>query len=96
MSGAPAKRCTVVYATPERQYTRTVELPATATVQEALVSACCGAGIPWESAAIGIFGEPVEREHVPRDGDRIEILRPLQQDPKLARRERARRQRSRR
>ncbi|HTT02167.1 MAG TPA: RnfH family protein [Steroidobacteraceae bacterium] len=83
----------MAYATPERQYTWTVELPASATVQQALVAARCGEDIPWESAAIGIFGEPVGREHVPRDGDRIEILRPLQQDPKLARRERARRQR---
>jgi len=47
--------------------------------------------IPWNDAAVGIFGEPCDRSAIPRDGDRIEIYRPLLHDPKQTRRERARR-----
>jgi len=100
------KHCTVVYALPERQYLWHVELDEAGTVQDALervrrlteaagpgADAPPGAPIPaisWAEADVGIFGEIVSREAVPRDGDRIEIYRPLMQDPKQARRERAR------
>ena len=40
--------------------------------------------------AVGIFGERVSPDTVPADGDRIEIYRPLKQDPMEARRKRAR------
>ena len=39
-----------------------------------------------ESAAVGIWGRPVDRDQSVRDGDRIEIYRPLQMDPREARR----------
>ena len=39
-----------------------------------------------ESADIGVWGHPVERSHAVCDGDRIEIYRPLQMDPRDARR----------
>ena len=42
---------------------------------------------------LGIFGQEVAPERPLRDGDRIEILRPLAMDPKEARRRRARRTR---
>lgn len=51
--------------------------------------------VPWESPDVGIFGEPALLSDVPRDGDRIEIHRPLLHDPKDARRQRSR-QRARR
>ena len=38
--------------------------------------------------AIGIFGELVGSDLVPKDGDRIEIYRPLKQHPMEARRQR--------
>ena len=44
--------------------------------------------VPWD-ADVGIFGELCERDAVPRDGDRIEIYRPLKSDPKVSRRARA-------
>jgi putative ubiquitin-RnfH superfamily antitoxin RatB of RatAB toxin-antitoxin module len=106
MNGAAGtKRCTIVYALRERQWMWTVELPLDASVGEALEAArrACAeapepdvaARVPWDGSAIGIFGEIVEREYVPEDGDRIEIYRPLQHDPKVTRRERARRLRTR-
>jgi uncharacterized protein len=86
------KKCTVAYATPRRQWSWQVELPDTATVADALELARAAAGpaeIPW-NAPTGIFGALCDREAVPRDGDRIELYRPLKADPKESRRERAR------
>ena len=44
----------------------------------------------WTRAPVGIFGERCERDRLVREGDRIEIYRPLAVDPKAARRDRAR------
>jgi putative ubiquitin-RnfH superfamily antitoxin RatB of RatAB toxin-antitoxin module len=97
MSGAPRKRCTVAYATPQCQDIWTVELDAGATVADAIASVRASAGavdVPWDRAPVGIFGEPCERSAVPRDGDRIELYRPLSADPKESRRDRVRRARA--
>ncbi len=86
------KRCTVAYATPEKQWLWQVLLPMGATVADALAGARAQStetGVPWD-ADVGIFGELCDRSAVPRDGDRIEIYRPLKLDPKESRRERAR------
>lgn len=40
----------------------------------------------------GIWGRKLPPEHVLRDGDRVELYRPLKVDPKVARRERFSRQ----
>ena len=85
------KRCTVAYATPERQWLWPVSLPDTASVADALEQVraqAAGLDVPW-NADVGIFGELCDRAAVPRDGDRIEIYRPLRLDPKESRRERA-------
>ena len=99
------KRCVVAYATPAHQHLWCVELPEEATVAQAL--ACArgqaeredpgGAGehepVPWDSANVGIFGEIVSRSDIPRDGDRVELYRPLPLDPKEMRRRRLRQRR---
>ncbi len=116
MSAGDLKRCTVVYATADRQYLWELELPQAATVADALESARAEAArggahasgasatdttlvgtsmagaleIPWNTAAVGIFGELVPRTAVPREGDRIEIYRPLAHDPRELRRRRVR------
>jgi uncharacterized protein len=85
------KRCTVAYATPARQWLWEVTLADGATVAEALDQARGlkpGLDVPW-TADVGIFGELCDRAAVPRDGDRIEIYRPLKSDPKESRRARA-------
>ena len=65
---------------------RTVELPTGATVGDAVDAA--GFDATW--AAIGIFGEVVDRAHMLQDGDRVDLLGPLLLDPMEARRQRAR------
>ena len=88
-SGTDRKRCTVAYATPARQFLWQVELPLAATIAE---SAPCAA-IPWETAAVGVFGELRSRSDPCADGDRIELYRPLSGDPRARRREQVRRER---
>src|ERR1051325_6327459 len=86
------KRVTVVFALPERQWSWQLELPDGATVGEVLECAKQIAGkviVPWEGP-VGMFGALCDRNAVPRDGDRVEIYRPLRADPKESRRERAR------
>jgi putative ubiquitin-RnfH superfamily antitoxin RatB of RatAB toxin-antitoxin module len=91
----------VVCATPAEQLLWSVELPLSATIAEALESAraACGqapacAGIAWDSAPVGIFGEVRARQELFADGDRIELYRALRCDPRERRRERVQRQRS--
>ena len=105
MSGVPGggvarKRCTVAFATRERQYLWSVELPAEARIAEALAAARAlaaaeqpSAEIPWESAPVGVFGELRSRSDGCADGDRIELYRPLERDPREQRRERVQRER---
>ena len=96
--GAPRerKRCVVAYATRDEQFLWNVELPAEATVADALAAARAVAqrdDVPWDSADVGIFGKPCNLSDVPVDGDRIEIYRPLRSDPRERRRERVREER---
>ena len=90
------KRCSVAYATRERQYLWSIDLPLSASIADALAAARTLAGdaaIPWDAAAVGIFGEPRARSEVYADGDRIELYRPLRRDPRERRRERVQRER---
>ncbi len=94
-----AERIAVEVACAEagRQTVVALELPAGCTAGEAadrskildlhpvLDAAACG---------LGIFGHEVSRDHVLADGDRVEILRPLAEDPKERRRRLAREGRS--
>ena len=85
------KSCSVIFALPERQWSWQVTLADEATVGAALEAARAMAGaqdVPWDGA-VGIFGVRCDRDAVPRDGDRIEIYRPLRADPKASRRARA-------
>ena len=92
MSGADSKGCTVAYATAGRQLLWQLRLPAAASIGDALAAARATAGtagepIPWDTAAVGIFGQPRRRGDGFADGDRIEIYRPLARDPRERRRE---------
>ena len=94
---APRKRCVVAYATRTRQHLWSVELPLQATIADALAAARAAAdpaaAIPWDAAAVGIFGEPRARTDSCADGDRIELYRPLRRDPRQRRRERVQHER---
>lgn len=77
----------VVFALPERQTVRRVELPAGSTIADA-VSASGLTELP-AAARFGIYGRAVPAGTVLRDGDRVEVYRPLRADPKDLRRVRA-------
>jgi putative ubiquitin-RnfH superfamily antitoxin RatB of RatAB toxin-antitoxin module len=80
----------VAWAEPHRQVLRRLELPAGATVAEALRVAGLetGTGTPMAGLDTGIWSKRVPRDTVLADGDRVELYRPLALDPKEARRRR--------
>lgn len=85
----PDKHCLVAYAAAARQYLWPVVLPAEANIGDAIAVArrqAQDADVPWDSAPVGIFGEVRSRADLPADGDRIELYRPLPDDPKARRR----------
>jgi putative ubiquitin-RnfH superfamily antitoxin RatB of RatAB toxin-antitoxin module len=90
------KRCVVAYATREQQHLWAVDVEEGATIADAIEAARQLADepdVPWDTAPVGIFGEPRERSDRPAEGDRIEIYRPLSSDPRDRRRESVQRQR---
>lgn len=83
-------RVTVVHALPQSAFERRVELPAGATVADALRASGLPAGLgPIAELDVGVFGRPCTLVQALRDGDRVEIYRPLAVDPMQARRIRA-------
>ena len=77
----------VVMAWPRRHQSVTLELPAGATLAHALEH-IAWAALP-EVVGYAIFGANAEPSTLLEDGDRVELLRGLQIDPKEARRRRA-------
>ena len=82
----------LVYALPGRQTLVVLTVPRDTTVVDAIVRS----GLPLSHpeidtmrGQIGIFGKRVPPETILKNGDRIEIYRPLTADPKEARRRRA-------
>jgi putative ubiquitin-RnfH superfamily antitoxin RatB of RatAB toxin-antitoxin module len=93
MTDARTLRCEVAYALPGRQSVVEVTLARGSTVADAVSASGLLSMHPElsrEGLVLGIFGVPVAPERVVQDGDRVEIYRPLQVDPRTARRERAR------
>jgi len=87
----------VVYATPERQALYAVSVAAGATVRDAIERSGVLTAFPEIDLArnrVGIHGKLATLATPLRDEDRVEILRPLQADPKEARRQRAARRRN--
>ena len=63
-----------------------LELPEGATVRDAVRAV--GWNDDAEVVAYAVFGQRAEGDAPLRDGDRVELLRPLLADPKEARRQR--------
>ena len=86
----------VVLAMPDSQQLCEFDVPAGTTArQAALLSVNQGlsvqaAGIDINLVPLGVYAERVEDDHVLQHQDRVELYRPLQQDPKELRRRRAR------
>ena len=82
----------IVYATEDRQELITVRVTQGTTVAGAIESSSIASLFPEELldvCPVGIWGRLVERTQVLQDGDRVELYRQLQKDPREARRERA-------
>ena len=89
-------RVEVVYAQPQCGVVKAFNLPPGALIADALRLAAADqdfSGIDWSESSVGVFGKVAQRDQPLNDGDRIEIYRPLAAEPKLARRQRARRTR---
>ncbi len=95
--------CSVAYASPDLQWHVELELPAGSTASDALAAARARRAVvdatprgttsddampPWDDVPIGVFGQPCARDQVLVDGDRVELYRPLQADPRERRRSR--------
>ncbi|MBA2238075.1 MAG: RnfH family protein [Lysobacter sp.] len=81
----------VLRSWPRRFSSVDLELPESATVIDAVRAA--GLHADAEIVAYAVFGSTVDPGHRLTDGDRVELLRSLQADPKDARRSRAQLQR---
>ncbi len=89
-------RVQLCHALPDEACLETLALPAGSTIAQALAASGLAVRFPALQAAIGagdmkvgIFGKVKTPDTVLRDGDRIEVYRPLQADPKETRRRRA-------
>ena len=83
-------RVEVVYALPQTQERVLLQLAPGSTVLDAIQASGLLQRQPQiEFGRAGIWGRPVSPETGLRDGDRVEIYRPLIADPKDVRRERA-------
>lgn len=89
-------RLTVVHSPAPRQVRQWVlELPPGGTVLQALQASGIAEEFPeldLAGAMVGIWGRQALPGELLKDGDRVEVYRPLRVDPKVARRERFRSQ----
>ena len=79
----------LVFALPDRQVLREISVPSGSNVDDVIARGNLASEFPdqvFDDLQAGIWGHPVEREHIVRDGDRVELYRPLEMDPREARR----------
>ncbi len=78
-----------VFAMPDKQVLRTIAVPEGSTVADVIRKGDLARDFPdlvVDDLQAGVWGRPVERDHVVREGDRVELYRPLEMDPREARR----------
>ena len=79
----------LVFALPDKQVLRSIALPKGSTVADVIREGELKRDFPdlvVEDLQAGVWGRPVDRDHVVSDGDRVELYRPLEMDPREARR----------
>ncbi|MCK9110571.1 RnfH family protein [Haemophilus influenzae] len=82
----------IAYALPERYYLKSFQVDEGITVQTAITQSGILIQFPeidLSTNKIGVFSRPIKLTDVLKEGDRIEIYRPLLADPKEIRRKRA-------
>jgi putative ubiquitin-RnfH superfamily antitoxin RatB of RatAB toxin-antitoxin module len=87
----------VACAEPGRQSVVAIEVPSGCTAAEAIERSGIFAlhpGLDPAECRVGIYGREVTRDRVLAAGERVEVLRPLAEDPKERRRRLARQGRS--
>jgi putative ubiquitin-RnfH superfamily antitoxin RatB of RatAB toxin-antitoxin module len=80
----------VVFALPEKQSLRTLLVAAGTSVAEVVAKSGLLEALPDDRLAemtLGVWGREVEKNRIVKAGDRIEIYRPLELDPREARRQ---------
>lgn len=86
----------IAFALPRCQEIEALEVPVGATIEDALRLSRARqrfTELDADDLQVGVWGRVAARDHVLRQGDRIELYRPLQREPREARRELARHQR---
>ena len=92
MSKEQTMRVEVAYALPDRQAIVAVDVPFGTTALDAAQLSNIASrfeDIDLENARLGIFGKVAAGTQVLKEGDRVEIYRPLIADPKEVRKARA-------
>ena len=82
-------RVEIVFALPERQELFEVAVEEGATIDDVIAKSGLARLFPGQdlrALQAGIWGKVVARDRVVREGDRVELYRPLEIDPKEARR----------
>ncbi|MFC0309623.1 RnfH family protein [Gallibacterium trehalosifermentans] len=82
----------VTYALPQHYFLKKIRLPEGCNVQSAILQSGVLQAfqeIDLRENKVGIFGRLAKLTDILRDGDRVEIYRPLLADPKEIRRKRA-------
>jgi putative ubiquitin-RnfH superfamily antitoxin RatB of RatAB toxin-antitoxin module len=79
----------IVFALPDRQSLKSVPVATGETVADVVAKSGLRADFPEieiDSLAVGIWGREADRTQPVKEGDRIEVYRPLEMDPREARR----------
>jgi len=80
----------VVFALPKQQVLLTITVDEGATIAEVIAMSGLAEKFPDEALhdlETGVWGHPVNRDYCVKAGDRVELYRRLQRDPREARRE---------
>ena len=79
----------IVHALPDRQLLLSLDVADGATVADVIAISGLAERFPevdFDALQAGIWGQPVARDRRVGEGDRVELYRPLEIDPKEARR----------
>jgi hypothetical protein len=79
----------VVFALPDRQELLALNVDTGTTVEAAVALSAISdkfSGVDLSACQAGVWGKVVERDYRLQEGDRLELYRPLQIDPRDARR----------
>lgn len=82
----------VVLATPERQVLVALAVAEGATVADVIAASGIDSHfpeLPVQEMPAGVWGKRVSRDSTVKEGDRVELYRELEIDPRKARRQRA-------